>query len=236
MGSAARCSSLEAACRLQPSPPPPVLPASPWAPRPPLPSLTCGLENHRGQAPTQQRPRHPLQSVGRPSLCSRARGCTRTWGACHLAPKPTLRAVLGPIPSSAVLPQGDDGPDVRGGSGDILLVHATETDRKGTAAPAESSPTVGAGGSPPSCPDTLGPGALHSSTEWVGAAVPVLLAHCRGRRWGTGGPHSKPAPGHPGCLSKWVHCVQVVGPQPRRGASFRGRAQHLRALQGQCPS
>jgi len=28
--------------------------------------------------------------------------------------------------------QGDDGPDVRGGSGDILLVHATETDRKGT--------------------------------------------------------------------------------------------------------
>ncbi|XP_026891236.1 rap guanine nucleotide exchange factor 1 isoform X12 [Acinonyx jubatus] len=26
--------------------------------------------------------------------------------------------------------QGDDGPDVRGGSGDILLVHATETDRK----------------------------------------------------------------------------------------------------------
>lgn len=31
--------------------------------------------------------------------------------------------------------QGDDGPDVRGGSGDILLVHATETDRKGTAAP-----------------------------------------------------------------------------------------------------
>lgn len=28
--------------------------------------------------------------------------------------------------------EGDDGPDVRGGSGDILLVHATETDRKGT--------------------------------------------------------------------------------------------------------
>ncbi|XP_036892264.1 rap guanine nucleotide exchange factor 1 isoform X5 [Sturnira hondurensis] len=26
--------------------------------------------------------------------------------------------------------EGDDGPDVRGGSGDILLVHATETDRK----------------------------------------------------------------------------------------------------------
>lgn len=57
-----------------------------------------------------------------------------------------------------------------------------------------------------------------------------------GRRWGTGGPHSKPAPGHPGCLSEWVLCVQVVGPPPRRGASFRGRAQHLRALQGQCPS
>lgn len=31
--------------------------------------------------------------------------------------------------------EGDDGPDVRGGSGDILLVHATETDRKGMAAP-----------------------------------------------------------------------------------------------------
>ncbi|KAI4587686.1 hypothetical protein MJG53_005473 [Ovis ammon polii x Ovis aries] len=28
--------------------------------------------------------------------------------------------------------EGDDGPDVRGGSGDILLVHATETDRKGS--------------------------------------------------------------------------------------------------------
>ncbi len=27
--------------------------------------------------------------------------------------------------------QIDDGPDVRAGSGDILLVHATETDRKG---------------------------------------------------------------------------------------------------------
>uniref|UniRef100_A0A8D2J586 CRK SH3-binding GNRP n=1 Tax=Varanus komodoensis TaxID=61221 RepID=A0A8D2J586_VARKO len=27
--------------------------------------------------------------------------------------------------------EGDDGPDVRGGSGNILLVHATETDRKG---------------------------------------------------------------------------------------------------------
>lgn len=35
----------------------------------------------------------------------------------------------------ALLLQGDDGPDVRGGSGDILLVHATETDRKGMAAP-----------------------------------------------------------------------------------------------------
>lgn len=29
------------------------------------------------------------------------------------------------------LKQNDDGPDVRAGSGDILLVHATETDRKG---------------------------------------------------------------------------------------------------------
>lgn len=28
--------------------------------------------------------------------------------------------------------QNDDGPDVRAGSGDILLVHATETERKGT--------------------------------------------------------------------------------------------------------
>lgn len=37
------------------------------------------------------------------------------------------------MPDVAVFPlQGDDGPDVRGGSGDILLVHATETDRKGT--------------------------------------------------------------------------------------------------------
>lgn len=41
--------------------------------------------------------------------------------------------------------QGDDGPDVRGGSGDILLVHATETDRKGMAAPLQwplSSPEL----------------------------------------------------------------------------------------------
>lgn len=38
------------------------------------------------------------------------------------------------MPSFALLLQGDDGPDVRGGSGDILLVHATETDRKGAAA------------------------------------------------------------------------------------------------------
>lgn len=30
-----------------------------------------------------------------------------------------------------IFPQNDDGPDVRAGSGDILLVHATETDRKG---------------------------------------------------------------------------------------------------------
>ena len=37
--------------------------------------------------------------------------------------------------SHALLLKGDDGPDVRGGSGDILLVHATETDRKGKAAP-----------------------------------------------------------------------------------------------------
>lgn len=36
------------------------------------------------------------------------------------------------MPNVVVFPlQGDDGPDVRGGSGDILLVHATETDRKG---------------------------------------------------------------------------------------------------------
>ena len=75
-----------------------------------------------------------------PSLCSWAGplpergGAARTWGVCQLVPKPTLTAVLCPMPSSAVLLQGDDGPDVRGGSGDILLVHATETDRKGTAA------------------------------------------------------------------------------------------------------
>lgn len=38
-----------------------------------------------------------------------------------------------PHPLLCVVSQGDDGPDVRGGSGDILLVHATETDRKGRA-------------------------------------------------------------------------------------------------------
>lgn len=34
--------------------------------------------------------------------------------------------------SSFFFLQNDDGPDVRAGSGDILLVHATETERKGT--------------------------------------------------------------------------------------------------------
>ncbi|KAG8509470.1 LOW QUALITY PROTEIN: Rap guanine nucleotide exchange factor 1, partial [Galemys pyrenaicus] len=50
----------------------------------------------------------------------------------------TLKQEAPPLPSL----QGDDGPDVRGGSGDILLVHATETDRKGTSArgPAPSRP------------------------------------------------------------------------------------------------
>lgn len=33
---------------------------------------------------------------------------------------------------SSLFLQNDDGPDVRAGSGDILLVHATETERKGT--------------------------------------------------------------------------------------------------------
>ncbi|OXB73503.1 UNVERIFIED_CONTAM: hypothetical protein H355_012470 [Colinus virginianus] len=39
--------------------------------------------------------------------------------------------------------EGDDGPDVRGGSGDILLVHATETDRKGTVDAPEQSWAMG---------------------------------------------------------------------------------------------
>ncbi|KAK1334035.1 hypothetical protein QTO34_005034 [Cnephaeus nilssonii] len=38
--------------------------------------------------------------------------------------------------------EGDDGPDVRGGSGDILLVHATETDRKGMAVPLAALPLM----------------------------------------------------------------------------------------------
>lgn len=48
-------------------------------------------------------------------------------------------AVLSLMPLSL---QGDDGPDVRGGSGDILLVHATETDRKGMCSWAVGSPIL----------------------------------------------------------------------------------------------
>ena len=40
--------------------------------------------------------------------------------------------MVGPLLRRRLPLQSDDGPDVRAGSGDILLVHATETDRKGT--------------------------------------------------------------------------------------------------------
>lgn len=47
--------------------------------------------------------------------------------------------LVGSIALPVILPlncplflQNDDGPDVRAGSGDILLVHATETERRGT--------------------------------------------------------------------------------------------------------
>lgn len=71
----------------------------------------------------------------------------RAWDLCRqvfvISPLPVTSESDFSQPHAASCPpvllslQGDDGPDVRGGSGDILLVHATETDRKGMAAPSQ---------------------------------------------------------------------------------------------------
>lgn len=94
--------------------------------------------------------------------------------------------------------QGDDGPDVRGGSGDILLVHATETDRKGmTAVPPKVS---------------------HDPT-----ALSSLLANTlTGLNFGPDGTGSEegeatsrdpdPIKVVPGCVLSWVRVLMLVAP------------------------
>lgn len=50
----------------------------------------------------------------------------------HFLVWPITLSGIHPLNSPLFFLQNDDGPDVRAGSGDILLVHATETERKGT--------------------------------------------------------------------------------------------------------
>lgn len=50
----------------------------------------------------------------------------------HFLVWPITLSVIHLLNSPLFFLQNDDGPDVRAGSGDILLVHATETERKGT--------------------------------------------------------------------------------------------------------
>lgn len=162
-------------------PHPPVLAASPWAPLPSPPLSDPWAGDPLGaRSPTQQCPQCPVPSVERAGQMSTPASAARLGRSQSMGvPRGPegfvssslnrLTAVLCPTPSSAVLLQGDDGPDVRGGSGDILLVHATETDRKGTAAPCRARRWWGRGvplshGSAPSPPRS-------SSTERVGAAV-----------------------------------------------------------------
>lgn len=56
-----------------------------------------------------------------------------TWAISTFYSEPSLRlSLIHLLNFSSLFLQNDDGPDVRAGSGDILLVHATETERKGT--------------------------------------------------------------------------------------------------------
>lgn len=73
------------------------------------------------------------------TLWARLHQCTSTLitlSLSYIQSDPPLSCVficlLSPhLTCSPLCLQNDDGPDVRAGSGDILLVHATETDRKG---------------------------------------------------------------------------------------------------------
>lgn len=119
----------------------------PWcvaAPGPPTSQMSSTVPVCRARSDGQSRRARPaLATRPRRSRAQRAQG-KGAWDLCGqvfvISPLPVTLESNFSQPHVASCPpvllslQGDDGPDVRGGSGDILLVHATETDRKGMAA------------------------------------------------------------------------------------------------------
>ncbi|XP_053764433.1 rap guanine nucleotide exchange factor 1 isoform X14 [Panthera pardus] len=97
------------------------------------------LPHSRGESPATKdgHPRDPASGSGAPGKESRdGERAPRSPDASELARSEEEVDELSLIDHNEIMArltlkqEGDDGPDVRGGSGDILLVHATETDRK----------------------------------------------------------------------------------------------------------
>ncbi|XP_047686867.1 rap guanine nucleotide exchange factor 1 isoform X8 [Prionailurus viverrinus] len=97
------------------------------------------LPHSRGESPATRdgHPRDPALGSGAPGKESRdGERAPRSPDASELARSEEEVDELSLIDHNEIMArltlkqEGDDGPDVRGGSGDILLVHATETDRK----------------------------------------------------------------------------------------------------------
>ncbi|XP_044899216.1 rap guanine nucleotide exchange factor 1 isoform X14 [Felis catus] len=97
------------------------------------------LPHSRGESPATKdgHPRDPALGSGAPGKESRdGERAPRSPDASELARSEEEVDELSLIDHNEIMArltlkqEGDDGPDVRGGSGDILLVHATETDRK----------------------------------------------------------------------------------------------------------
>ncbi|XP_049494151.1 rap guanine nucleotide exchange factor 1 isoform X1 [Panthera uncia] len=104
------------------------------APPPALPPKQRQLES---PATKDGHPRDPALGSGAPGKESRdGERAPRSPDASELARSEEEVDELSLIDHNEIMArltlkqEGDDGPDVRGGSGDILLVHATETDRK----------------------------------------------------------------------------------------------------------
>ncbi|XP_047686872.1 rap guanine nucleotide exchange factor 1 isoform X12 [Prionailurus viverrinus] len=104
------------------------------APPPALPPKQRQLES---PATRDGHPRDPALGSGAPGKESRdGERAPRSPDASELARSEEEVDELSLIDHNEIMArltlkqEGDDGPDVRGGSGDILLVHATETDRK----------------------------------------------------------------------------------------------------------
>uniref|UniRef100_A0A673VTZ1 Rap guanine nucleotide exchange factor 1 n=1 Tax=Suricata suricatta TaxID=37032 RepID=A0A673VTZ1_SURSU len=104
------------------------------APPPALPPKQRQLES---PATKDGHPRDPSSGSGAPGKESRdGERAPRSPDASELAQSEEEVDELSLIDHNEIMArltlkqEGDDGPDVRGGSGDILLVHATETDRK----------------------------------------------------------------------------------------------------------